>query len=109
MPTTLPPVLLQVPMVERDSLRVSRPWLGWFESSYLRQGGQEAATNTELQGGVLLNAGHIQQVEDDLASTSGTLEALEAEVTVLQETVVQLQADLTALTARVTPGGSSTT
>lgn len=102
MPTTLPPVLLQVPMVERDSLRVSRPWLGWFESSYLRQGGQEAATNTELAGGVLLNAGNIQQVENDLATTSTSLAALEAEVTTLQATVVQLQAALTAVTARVT-------
>jgi polyhydroxyalkanoate synthesis regulator phasin len=102
MPTTLAPVLLQAPVVERDSLRLTREWLGWFQQSYIRQGGQESATNTELAGGVLANAGHISQVEDDLGTTSGDLAALEAEVTALQEAVLELSQALEVLTGRVT-------
>jgi hypothetical protein len=102
MPTTLAPVLLQAPVVDRDTLRLSRPWLAWFQQSYERQGGQEAATNTELAGGVLLNAGHISQVEDDLGSTNTTVEGLEAELTALQASFLDLAADVEALTGRVT-------
>jgi hypothetical protein len=102
MPTNLPPVLTQTPMVDAQTLRVSRPWLGWFEASYLRQGGEFSATNTELSGGVAGNSDHIDQVEDDLAQTSSSLAQLEAEVTTLQGVVVEQGAALTALETRVT-------
>lgn len=102
MPTTLPPVLLRAAVVERQTLTLTAPWLQWFEQSYLRQGGQEAATNTELAGGVAGNSDHIGQVEDDLAQTSSNLAALEAEVTTLQGVVVEQGAALEALETRVT-------
>jgi septal ring factor EnvC (AmiA/AmiB activator) len=102
MPTTLPPVLATAPFVEPRTGVLTRTAFGWLQSSYLRQGGEEAATNTELAGGVLANAGHISQVEDDLGTTSGDLAALEAEVTALQEAVLELSQSLEVVTGRVT-------
>jgi hypothetical protein len=102
MPTTLPPVLATAPFVEPRTGVLTRTAFGWLQSSYLRQGGEEAATNTELAGGVLANAGHISQVEDDLGTTSGDLAALEAEVTALQEAVLELSQALEVVTGRVT-------
>jgi CII-binding regulator of phage lambda lysogenization HflD len=60
-----------------------------------------SATNTELSGATLANAGHISQVEDDLGTTSANLAALEAEVTALQEAVLTLSQALEVLTGRV--------
>lgn len=102
MPTTLPPILLRAPMVERTSLTVTSAWLQWLEASYLRQGGQEAATNTELAGGVAANRDYITQVEGDLGSTNTTVASLEAELTALQEAFLQLAQEVEALTGRVT-------
>lgn len=102
MPTTLPPVMTTAPLVDPRTGILTRTGSAWFEQSYRRQGGQEAATNTELAGATLVNAGHISQVQDDLGTTSANLAALEAEVTTLQETVVQIQSELTAVTERVT-------
>jgi septal ring factor EnvC (AmiA/AmiB activator) len=102
MPTTLPPVLATAPFVEPRTGVLTRTAFGWLQSSYLRQGGEQAATNTELAGGVLANAGHITQVEDDLGTTSGNLAALEAEVTALQEAVLELSQALEVVTGRVT-------
>lgn len=102
MPTTLPPVLLNSPMVNLRTGRIESPWLHWFELSYIRQGGQEAATNTELAGSVQDNADHIGEVEEGLGSTNTTLASLEAEVTALQEAYLLTVQELEALTARVT-------
>lgn len=102
MPTTLPPVLVQAPFVEPRSGHLTRTAVGWLQSSYLRQGGEFSATNTELAGGVAANASHIGQVEDDLGQTNTTLAGLEAEVTALQAVVVEQAAALEALTLRVT-------
>lgn len=101
MPTTLPPVLLRAPVVERQTLTLTGPWLQWFEQSYLRQGGQEAATNTELAGGVAANADHIGTVEEGLGQTNTTVAGLEAELSETQEAVIDLFDLVEALTARV--------
>ena len=101
MPTTLPPVLLRAPVVERQTLTLTSPWLQWFEQSYVRQGGQEAATNTELAGGVAGNADHISEVEAGLGQTNTTVAGLEEELSETQTAVVDLFDLLEALTARV--------
>jgi polyhydroxyalkanoate synthesis regulator phasin len=100
MPTQLAPVLTNAPFVDPRGY-LTRVASGWLEASYVRQGGQQAASNTELAGGVLANAGHISQVEDDLGTTSANLAALEAEVTALQEAVLTLSQALEVLTGRV--------
>jgi septal ring factor EnvC (AmiA/AmiB activator) len=101
MPTTLPPVNLTTPLVDPRTGLLTRTGGAWMQASFLRQGGESAATNTELAGATLANAGHITQVEDDLGTTSGNLAALEAEVTALQEAVLGLSQALEVLTGRV--------
>lgn len=100
MPTQLAPVLTNAPFVDPRGY-LTRVASGWLEASYIRQGGESAATNTELSGAVVANAGHISQVEDDLGTTSANLAALEAEVTALQEAVLTLSQALEVLTGRV--------
>jgi septal ring factor EnvC (AmiA/AmiB activator) len=102
MPTTLPPVLTTAPFVEPQTGRLTRTAVGWLQSSYERQGGQEASTNTELAGGVADNTDYISQVEDGLGQTNTTVAALEAELTALQAAFLQLSQDVEALTTRVT-------
>jgi polyhydroxyalkanoate synthesis regulator phasin len=100
MPTQLAPVLTNAPFVDPRGY-LTRVASGWLEASYIRQGGESAASNTELSGATLANAGHIHQVEDDLGTTSANLAALEAEVTALQEAVLTLSQALEVLTGRV--------
>jgi septal ring factor EnvC (AmiA/AmiB activator) len=102
MPTLLPPVLTTAPFVEPQTGRLTRTAVGWLQSSYERQGGQEAASNTELAGGVAANTDYITKVEEDLGSTNTTLASLDAEVTALQQAFLQLTQEVEALTTRVT-------
>jgi septal ring factor EnvC (AmiA/AmiB activator) len=102
MPSNLPPVLVQAPFVDPGTGRLSRLAIGWLQASYVRQGGEFSATNTELSGSVLTNAGHITQIESDLGDTNSSLADLEAELAALQTAFLQLASDVEALTARVT-------
>jgi septal ring factor EnvC (AmiA/AmiB activator) len=101
MPTTLAPVVTQTPFVDARGY-VTRAALGWLQQSYLRQGGESAATNTELQTGIGINTGSINQIEMDLEDTTTTVEDLTQELAALQTAVLQLASDVEALTGRVT-------
>lgn len=101
MPTTLAPVLANAPFVDARGY-LTRAATGWLQESYLRQGGQEAASNTELAGATLSNAGHISQVESDLGDTNTSVADLAAELDSLQTAFLQLASDVEALTERVT-------
>lgn len=102
MPTTLPPILLNAPLLDPRTGRLTSPWLHWFELSYIRQGGQEAATNTELAGGVQDNTDSIVKVEDDLEQTNTTVAELDADLKALQTRVATLEEKVTTLEGKVT-------
>jgi septal ring factor EnvC (AmiA/AmiB activator) len=101
MPTTLPPILLNSPLVDSRTLRLTSPWLHWFELSYVRQGGQEAASNTELAGGVQDNSDHIGQVEDSLGETNTTVAEVDADLKALTTRVTTLEGKVTTLEEQV--------
>jgi septal ring factor EnvC (AmiA/AmiB activator) len=101
MPTTLPPILLNSPLVDSRTLRLTSPWLHWFELSYVRQGGQEAATNTELAGGVQDNSDHIGQVEDSLGETNTTVAEVDADLKALTTRVTTLEGQVSTLETQV--------
>ena len=106
MPTTLSPVLLQSPFVEPRTGVLTRMGAAWLQQSYLRQGGQEAATNTELAGGVQDNSDHIGQVEDGLGQTNDTIAEVDAALQALATRVTTLEGTVTALQATVTAQGT---
>ena len=100
MPTQLAPVITTAPFVDSRGY-LTRVASGWLQSSYIRQGGESSATNTELAGGVAGNSDHISEVEAGLGQTNTTVAGLEAELSETQTAVVDLVDLLEALTTRV--------
>lgn len=94
MPTTLPPVLLRAAVVDRQTLTVTPPWLGWFEASFLRQGGQEAQTNTELEADLTTTNDALKQTQADLAATQADLAQTQQELDQTQADLAQTQQEL---------------
>ena len=102
MPTTLPPVLLTAPFVDPRTGYLTSVSGAWLQQSYVRQGGQEAATNTELAGGVQDNSDHIGNVEDGLGQTNDTVEELDTALQALTTRVTTLEGQVTTLEGQVT-------
>lgn len=98
----LPPAPRRTPLLEASTGLVTRAWATWFDLLWKRSGESHAPSNAELDEAAQDQSGQIGQVEDDLAQTSATLAALEAEVDTLQTAYLGTVDALAALTTRVT-------
>lgn len=65
MANKLPPLQLQIPLVDKSGL-VSKPWVAWFRETVLRIGGTDAATITELQQQITVLQGQVAELQTQI-------------------------------------------
>lgn len=97
--TLLSPPPAQAALIERQTGLVARPWFQFFQALWLRVGGSNALSNTDLASGVSGNQGAIDETNTALDATNATL----------QDTIVQVNANTAAIgTVEATVGGQQT-